>query len=96
MHVRVCVDCDEEYRPDITTCADCGGRLEDRHDGGAGETSGPSAGTAGETTEDDDSSEADFTETLLHSENATDLTKPADQLVEAGIPFRLRPDRPSG
>lgn len=30
MHVRVCVDCGEEYRPDVQACADCGGRLEDR------------------------------------------------------------------
>ena len=26
MHVRVCRDCGEEYRPEIAVCADCGGR----------------------------------------------------------------------
>ena len=91
MHVRVCVDCGEEYRPDITTCADCGGRLEDRHD-----AAGSSASTAEAETEDDDSPETDFTESVLHAEKATDLTKSADHLVEAGIPFRLRPARASG
>lgn len=30
MHVRVCPECDEEYRPDIETCADCGASLVDR------------------------------------------------------------------
>ncbi len=30
MHVRVCRDCSEEYRPEIVSCADCGGALEDR------------------------------------------------------------------
>jgi len=30
VHVRVCRDCGEEYRPEIVSCADCGGRLEDR------------------------------------------------------------------
>lgn len=30
MHVRVCPECDEEYRPDIATCADCGADLVDR------------------------------------------------------------------
>ena len=30
MHVRVCRDCGEEYRPEIAVCADCGGALQDR------------------------------------------------------------------
>ena len=29
VHVRVCRDCGEEYRPEIAVCADCGGELED-------------------------------------------------------------------
>ena len=43
-HVRVCRDCGEEYRPEIVRCADCGGELEDRHEGegeGEGEESLP-------------------------------------------------------
>lgn len=32
MHIRVCRDCGEEYRPEIAVCADCGGVLEDRYD----------------------------------------------------------------
>lgn len=30
MHVRICRDCGEEYRPEIAVCADCGGALQDR------------------------------------------------------------------
>jgi hypothetical protein len=30
VHVRVCRDCGEEYRPEIAVCADCGGTLQDR------------------------------------------------------------------
>jgi predicted amidophosphoribosyltransferase len=30
MHVRVCPECEEEYRPEIATCADCGAALVDR------------------------------------------------------------------
>jgi RNA polymerase subunit RPABC4/transcription elongation factor Spt4 len=30
VHVRVCRDCGEEYRPEIAVCADCGGALQDR------------------------------------------------------------------
>ncbi|MGE5127638.1 MAG: zinc ribbon domain-containing protein [Betaproteobacteria bacterium] len=30
LHVRVCRECGEEYRPEAQRCADCGGELEDR------------------------------------------------------------------
>jgi uncharacterized OB-fold protein len=30
VHVRVCRECGEEYRPEVAVCADCGGELEDR------------------------------------------------------------------
>jgi ribosomal protein L32 len=33
VHVRVCRDCGEEYRPTAVRCADCGGTLEDRFPG---------------------------------------------------------------
>ena len=32
MHVRRCRACGEEYRPEIATCVDCGGPLEDVDD----------------------------------------------------------------
>ena len=90
MHVRVCVDCGEEYRPEIVACADCGGRLEDR-DGAGDRPPAPAAEPA-----EDHSPEADFTHTVSRAEKATDLTEHADRLVEAGIPFRLRPARGAG
>lgn len=91
MHVRVCVECGEEYRPEIVACADCGGRLEDRHDDGS-RTVLP----ATEPAESGPEPDAEFTETVLHAERATDLTEEADRLVEAGIAFRLRPARGAG
>jgi hypothetical protein len=86
MHVRVCVECGEEYRPEITTCADCGGRLEDRHDD-ADRTVLPAADPVAGGPE----TEAEFTETVLQAQKVKDLTGEADRLVEAGIAFRLRP-----
>jgi hypothetical protein len=86
MHVRVCVECGEEYRPEIAVCADCGGQLEDRLDD-ADRTVLPSA----EPVAGGPESEAQFTETVLQAEKVKDLTGEADRLVEAGIPFRLRP-----
>jgi len=86
MHVRVCVECGEEYRPEIVACADCGGRLEDRHDDGD-RTVVPDREPADSGLETD----AEFTESIVHAEKATDLTGEADRLVEAGVAFRLRP-----
>jgi hypothetical protein len=91
MHVRVCVECGEEYRPEIAACADCGGRLEDRHDDGD-RTVLPAAEPADTGPEPD----AEFTESVLHAEKVTDLTGEADRLVQAGIAFRLRPGRGAG
>ena len=36
--MRVCRDCGEEYRPEIASCTDCGGTLEDRHEAEPDET----------------------------------------------------------
>ena len=91
MHVRVCVECGEEYRPEIMACADCGGQLEDRHDDGE-RTVLPAdePGASGPQTD------AEFTETIFQAEKATDLRGEADRLVAAGITFRLRPARGAG
>ena len=91
MHVRVCVECGEEYRPEIVACADCGGRLEDRH-----EDEDRTALPAPEPHDGGLEPDAEFTESILHSEKAIDLTPEADRLVEAGIAFRLRPARTAG
>ena len=91
MHVRVCVDCGEEYRPEITACADCGGQLEDRHeDGDRTVLPSPQAGS-GEPGPD-----AAFTETISEAKAATDLTAEADLLIEAGVEVRVRPAQEGG
>lgn len=91
MHVRVCIECGEEYRPEIVVCADCGGQLEDRHDEGertviASQAPAPSGASA----------DAEFTETIFQADKATELTGYADRLLEAGIPFRMRPATGAG
>lgn len=91
MHVRVCVDCGEEYRPEIVACADCGGRLEDRTDDGERTIAPPSAPEPRAADPDDA-----FTEPVLDADRAGDLRSAADRLVEAGIEFRLRPSKLAG
>jgi hypothetical protein len=86
MHVRVCVECGEEYRPEIAACADCGGQLEDRHEDGDRTVLPSARPAAGEPGPD-----AAFTETISEAKAATDLEPEADLLIEAGIQVRVRP-----
>ena len=84
MHVRVCVDCNEEYRPEVARCADCGGALADRHD---------DEGSAGDSTfappaPDSDRPLADA-HPLATSADARELVPLADRLLEAGLEFRI-------
>ena len=87
MHVRVCVECGEEYRPEIAVCADCGGALQDR--------SGDDEGlpTPGRAAEEGPGDEDVLTESVLTDERATELTEPADQLAAEGIPCRIQPQK---
>ena len=83
MHVRVCVDCGEEYRPEIARCADCGGALEDRHHDG-----GTPSRSAFEPPPGPDQPAPD-TRALALSANARDLVPLADRLLKAGVEFRI-------
>jgi hypothetical protein len=87
--VKVCRDCGEEYRPDVLRCADCGGELEVRYEEERASWAGPrKAGPA-----PDARPPGDY-QPIAGSGLASELTPLADRLVEAGIPFYLRP-RPS-
>ena len=84
VHVRVCVDCKEEYRPEVARCADCGGVLEDRH---------VDERTDGDSTfvppaRDSDRPLPDA-HVLATSADARELVPLADRLVEAGVDFRI-------
>ncbi len=90
MHVRVCVDCGEEYRPEVARCADCGGELDNRHDeGGPFE---PAATSRIETGADEPLPGA---RPLAFGSEARDLVPLADALLRAGLAFRITPrERP--
>jgi hypothetical protein len=80
MHVRVCRQCDEEYRPEIAVCADCGAELVDADDEGA-----PASAAAGHAATEGVEPE----QPLYAAGSPRDLTALADELVRAGLPFRL-------
>lgn len=85
MHVRVCPECGEEFRPEIVRCSDCGAMLEDRHENepGADPVSAPRDPVGSEATEGHYVS-------IFHADRAADLEPLAVRLGEAGLPFRVR------
>jgi uncharacterized OB-fold protein len=83
VHVRVCRDCGEEYRPEVVRCADCGGDLEDHFEGaeeGAAEAAGRSEEPAPEL--------AGY-RALFLTPRAADLVPMAERLREARVEYRL-------
>jgi hypothetical protein len=87
VHVRVCPDCGEEYRPEIVSCADCGAVLEDRFLGEEGETAEdalPAAPLPSEVAPDLSHHQVIFT-----SGQARDLVPLAEALKAKGVAFRF-------
>jgi ribosomal protein L40E len=85
-HVKVCRDCGEEYRPQATRCADCGGELVDRQldedgllEGANSPEPGAEVGDPGEATG----------RVLFATPRASELVPLAEELREQGLPYRL-------
>jgi hypothetical protein len=85
--VKVCRECGEEYRPEILRCADCGGELETRFEE---ELTAWPRPQGREQPAPDPRPAGDY-QPIAWSGHAAELTPLADRLVEAGIPFYLRP-----
>src|SRR5262245_7715889 len=90
MHVRVCRDCGEEYRPEIARCADCGGELLDRYEGEEGAPVGGEPPPAGETPAEAEASPDEPEEGPLYSGSIVDLEPLVDALVAADVPHHVR------
>jgi len=91
MLVRVCVDCGEEFRPDVLRCSDCGGELVARDDGASSEPASArrrESGAPGEALPD--------ARALAWSHDARDLVPVAEGLVAAGLVFRIAPRQVAG
>jgi Double zinc ribbon len=86
MHVRVCPDCSQEYRPEIARCADCGAELQDR-DVDAASAFEP-ARPADEPTPERPPGNY---RAISWAGHAAELVPLADRLVELGIPLAIRP-----
>lgn len=85
MHVRYCPECDQEFRPHVERCSDCGGPLEDQFEGLEGAGSEAPAGRPVVSLSPHD------TVALLHRSTAAALEPLAAALGRAAIPFRVDP-----
>jgi hypothetical protein len=85
MHVRYCVSCEEEFRPEIVRCSDCGGDLEDRYEEENGEGRGPA--NAAETAADLEEPPAEYLP-VFGCRDSQSLKEAAACLAAARIPFR--------
>jgi len=83
VHVRVCRDCGEEYRPEVVRCADCGGELEDHFEG---EPEGAVSAGAGSR---EPASELTGYRALFLTPRAADLVPMAERLREGRVEYRL-------
>jgi hypothetical protein len=83
MHTRYCVDCEQEFRPEIVRCSDCGGDLEDRYEDEDGERPKEADGGEPEVPEPPD----DY-QPVFDCVDSASLKEAADCLVAAGVPFR--------
>ena len=83
VHVRVCRECGEEYRPEAVRCADCGGELEDRFEGEPEAAEAPAGGR------EPPASTLTGYRALFLTRQAADLVPMAERLQQAGIDCRL-------
>jgi hypothetical protein len=83
IHVRVCRECGQEYRPDISVCADCGAELEDAYEDEGAPLTPPR--------EEEEAAVVDLSDhrVLFQSSLAADLVPMAERLKETGVGFRL-------
>jgi hypothetical protein len=91
MHVRVCVECGEEYEPVVTRCADCDGELEDRQlDDDGNPIVDEAAGEGARAAEPPPDRRVIFV-----TPKAAELVPLADALREAAIEYHLAEQAPT-
>jgi len=81
MHTRYCPTCDEEFRPEILRCSDCGGDLEDREEGKEAHEAERSVAVPVPLASDDE-------RVVSSLRDAASLNEAAACLAGASVPFR--------
>jgi hypothetical protein len=89
VHVRVCPDCGEEYRPEIVVCAECGSLLEDHWE----EEGASDRRRVAPAARPEPEPELEDHRTLFVTSHAASLVPLAERLRDAAIAFHLRESR---
>lgn len=97
MHVRRCRACGEEYRPEIVSCVDCGGPLEDADDELVPFEARSQPGQPAEARPPERAVPVGWAAVYV-GRDIGDVEPLAESLHEAGIPFQIhetpvKPDR---
>jgi Double zinc ribbon len=87
MHTRYCPTCEDEFRPDIQRCSDCGGELVDRYDDEDAPAAAADAEAPLEVTPAPPAT-PDELRTVFTCLDAPSLKEAADRLHEAGLRFQ--------
>lgn len=82
MHVRYCPECDQEFRPHVERCSDCGGPLEDQFGDSEGADSEAATQVGGALPPGD-------YRPLLHRSSAAAIEPYAARLGRAAVPFKV-------
>jgi hypothetical protein len=89
MHVRVCPECDEEFRPEIVHCSDCGALLEDRFDDEEAAVTGNASAVDYGPLAVGPGTEGTYVR-VFRADRAAEVEPLAVLLGRAGIPFHVR------
>lgn len=89
MNVRVCPECDEEFRPEIVHCSDCGALLKDRFDDEEVAAVGQPPEAHREPLPLGPGTEGTYVR-VFRADRASDVEPLAVLLGQAGIPFHVR------
>lgn len=88
LHYRVCPECEEEFRPDIVHCSDCGALLEERWESEQGDVTDTPEGSLPAPSAAPEPDLQHF-RPLVTNHVARQLVPHAERLRERGIAFHL-------
>jgi hypothetical protein len=89
VHTRYCTNCEEEFRPEILRCSDCGGELEDRYEEEDTEGRPVVASRTAEPETPAPPEASDEYRAVFQSIESAPVKEAADGLAAAGLRFRV-------
>jgi hypothetical protein len=89
LHIRYCTNCEEEFRPEIQRCSDCGAELEDRYEEEDAEGRPIVAPKTTEPEPPEAPAPPDEHHAVFQSVDAAPIKEAADVLAAAGLRFRV-------